>query len=131
MIIPVTAGVIRNEAGDVLVTQRPEGDRLALKWEFPGGKIREGESPEECLVREIREELDIEIEVEGLFHAVNHHYPEEDILLLAYLCRFVNGRIQLNAHMDYRWVEPKCLEEMNLADADVPIVERLIDRSRP
>jgi len=128
MIIPVTAGIIRNEAGDILVTQRPEGGRLAKKWEFPGGKIREGESPKACLVREIQEELDIKIEVEGLFHAVNHHYPEEDILLLVYVCRFVNGSIQLNAHRDFRWVEPKDLEHMDLADADIPIMQRLVDK---
>ncbi len=130
MVIQVTAGIIRNEVGNVLITQRREGDRLAKKWEFPGGKIREGESPEGCLVREIREELDIEIEVEGFFHAVRHHYPDEDILLLTYLCRFVNGNIKLNTHRAYRWVEPKCLKRMNFADADMPIVQQLIDRCK-
>jgi 8-oxo-dGTP diphosphatase len=128
MIIPVTAGVIFNDEDDILITQRRVGDRLAGKWEFPGGKIQEGESPEACLVREIREELDIEIEVEELLHAVNHHYPHEDVLLLAYLCRFVNGSIRLNAHSDYKWIEAKCLSEMNLADADMLIVRRLIER---
>ncbi len=128
MIIPVTAGVILSDVDNILITRRREGDSLAGKWEFPGGKIRKGESPEACLVREIREELAIEIAVEGLLHAVNHHYPHQDVLLLAYLCRFVNGVIQLNAHSDFRWVEAKCLSEMNLADADISIVKRLIKR---
>lgn len=130
MIIPVTAGIIRNKEGDVLITQRREGDRLAMKWEFPGGKIRDGESPEACLVREIREELAIEIEVEGIFHCVNHHYFNEDILLLAYLSRFVNGNIRLNAHRDYRWVQPRGVGEIDLADADIPIWKRLIEKFR-
>lgn len=127
MIIPVVAGIILNMRGEVLLTQRREEGTLPLKWEFPGGKINEGESLEECLVREIREELGIEVIVERLFHAVNHSYPEKDVLLIAYLCKYAGGEVQLNAHRAYRWVQPMKLEDMDLAPADIPIMRMLLN----
>jgi len=127
MIVPVVAGIILNEKGKVLLTQRKEEGTLPLKWEFPGGKIKEGEGPEECLIREIQEELGLEVIVERPFHGVNHSYQEGNVLLIAYLCKYAEGDVRLNAHRDYRWVAPEELEDMDLADADIPIMRMLVD----
>jgi 8-oxo-dGTP diphosphatase len=128
LIIPVVAGIIFDKMGRILLAQRREEDPLPMKWEFPGGKIKEGESPEECLLREIHEELGLEVIIERPFHVVNHSYPERDILLIAYLCRYDGGKVRLSAHRDYRWVDPERLDDMDLAPADIPIVMKLIGK---
>ncbi len=127
MPVPVMAAIIRHE-GKILLCQRKSG-ALAGKWEFPGGKIENGESPEECLVREIREELDVEIEVERIYKAVNMHYSHGDFLLLSYLAKYVSGEISLVVHQDYAWVEPQRLMEYDLARANIPIAKSLIEES--
>lgn len=127
--IPVTAAIIRDDRGQVLLTQRPEQDPHSLKWEFPGGKLRDGESPEGCLRRELEEELGIQAEVEDIFHVVSHRYPGYDILLMAYLCRWCGGEIRLQAHLSYRWVEPASLLTFDLAEADRPVALRYVERN--
>jgi 8-oxo-dGTP diphosphatase len=118
---PVTAAIVRDDLGRVLLTQRPEKDPHALKWEFPGGKLRDNESPEACLCRELGEELGILVEVGEIFHVVNHHYDTGPVLLLAYLCRWKGGEIQLKAHESFQWVEPSRILSFDLAEADRPI----------
>ena len=83
----VTAGVILQEE-KVLVAQRREGGPHGLLWEFPGGKVKEGEEPREALRRELKEELDIDVEVGKIFEAVYHLYPNYPILLLVYHCSY-------------------------------------------
>ncbi len=123
MPIPVMAAIIRHN-GKILLCQRKTG-ALAGKWEFPGGKLERGESPEECLVREIREELGLEIVVERIYKAVNMHYNHGDFLLLSYLTRYVSGEISLVVHEDYAWVEPERLTDYDLASANIPIAQSL------
>ncbi|NLM39638.1 MAG: (deoxy)nucleoside triphosphate pyrophosphohydrolase [Firmicutes bacterium] len=125
MPVPVMAAIIRHE-GKILICQRKSG-ALAGKWEFPGGKLENGESPEECLVREIREELDVEIEVERIYKAVNMHYSHGDFLLLSYLAKLVSGEISLVVHQDYAWVEPRRLMEYDLSKANIPIAQSLAE----
>jgi 8-oxo-dGTP diphosphatase len=103
MPLPVIAAVIR-QGQEVLLCQRKEG-ALAGKWEFPGGKLENGESPEECLVREIEEELGIQIEVEQIYQAVHAHYDHGDFLIIAYLARHLGGEITLRVHSAYAWVD--------------------------
>lgn|SRR5690554_5535371 len=123
MPVPVMAAIIRHE-GKILLCQRKSG-ALAGKWEFPGGKLENGETPEECLVREVREELDLEISVDRIYKAVNMHYNHGDFLLLSYLADYVSGQISLLVHQDYAWVDPQRLTEYDLANANVPIARSL------
>lgn len=124
-IIPVLAAIIRDEAGRVLAARRKPHLSNGGKWEFPGGKLFSGESPEQCLAREIREEMGIEIEVLEPFHLVNFSYPEKSILLIGYVCRFAGGNWHLTDHDQIRWVEKNSLGEYDFSAADLPIVEKL------
>lgn len=122
----VTAAVIR-EGDRVLVAQRQSG-HLAGKWEFPGGKLEPGESPEECLVREIKEELELEVRVEDIFAVVYHQYETGPILLLAYTCTLLNGCGLCEGRLHdglVRWVSLEELSRLDLAPADVPIAKKL------
>ena len=122
----VTAAVIR-EGDRVLVAQRQSG-HLAGKWEFPGGKLEPGESPEECLVREIKEELGLAVRVEDIFAAVYHRYETGPILLLAYTCTLADGCEPSEGYLQDgtgRWVSLEQLGRLDLAPADVPIAEKL------
>lgn len=120
----VTAAVITD--GDrVLIAQRNEGANQGLKWEFPGGKIEEGEDPEQCVVREIKEELNIDIAVRDIFKAVMHRYRDRYVLLLAYLCSHTGGDPVPRGCKDICWVPVKRLLDYDLAEADVPIALKL------
>jgi A/G-specific adenine glycosylase len=97
-------------------------------WEFPGGKREKGESLEECLKREIKEELDLEIEVgEGPFLKVNHAYSHFRITLHCFFCRKISGRIKLNGVKDYRWVFPPELAGFAFPRADQKIITYLFN----
>lgn len=120
----VTAAVIERD-GKILIAKRKPGSHMALKWEFPGGKLEWGEEPRQGLAREIREELGIEIEVGDVAEVVAHTYEDRHIVLIAYRCKYRSGEVQLLDVQAVEWVEPSALMEFDLAPADVPIVERL------
>lgn len=124
-IIPVTAALIVNDQGEVLIARRKSHLRNGGKWEFPGGKLRPGEAPEACLCREIEEEMGITIEVYAPFWAVNHAYPTQNILLLGYFCRITGENWRLTDHDEIRWVSRFRLLDYDLSDADVEIARRL------
>lgn len=96
-----------------------------MLWEFPGGKVREGEDPRKALQRELREELEIEVEVGEILETVFHIYPEHPILLLAYRCRIKGGIPKPIGCRDFRWVGLKELKELAMPPADDPIRIRL------
>jgi 8-oxo-dGTP diphosphatase len=123
-IIVVTAAIVQDE-GKILLAQRRKDSHQGLKWEFPGGKLEFGESPEECLVREIREELDINIRVKGIFQVVSHIYGERQVILLCYLCHLDQGQIKPKECHDFRWVEKQDLIKYDLAPADIPVARQL------
>jgi 8-oxo-dGTP diphosphatase len=129
MPLPVIAAIIRQD-DQVLLCQRKEG-ALAGKWEFPGGKIENGETPEECLVREIEEELGIAIEVDSIYQAVHTHYDHGDFLLIGYLARHIGGEISLRVHSAYAWVDVGRLAEYDLAEANIPIAQSLKEEGNP
>jgi len=118
--IIVTAAVIEDR-GSVLISQRKKDANQGLKWEFPGGKLEDGESPEECIIREVKEELNIDIEVDRILKAVSHRYNERFILLLAYLCRHVGGVPKTLDCKSFSWVPVRELMKYDLAEADIPI----------
>lgn len=120
----VTAAIIHQD-GSILITRRQEGSRYAGLWEFPGGKLEDGETPEQCLEREIREELDVAIEVCGIFDTVFHRYPWGDILLLAYNCRLQNQAIKNLGVAEHRWVSPSALQDYAFLPADGPLLSKL------
>jgi 8-oxo-dGTP diphosphatase len=122
--IIVTAGVIIQD-GKVLVTQRREDSPQGMLWEFPGGKVEEGEEPRRALRRELKEELDIEAKVEKIFEAVFHTYSEQPILLLSYHCRIEKGTPKRLGCHDLRWVRREELERLAMPPADEPIRKRL------
>ena len=120
----VTAALII-EQGKILVTQRKKDSSHGLLWEFPGGKVKEGEEPREALRRELKEELDVEVEVGMIFDAVFYSYPEYPILLLVYRCRIEKGFLKPIGCHDLRWVNLRELETLAMPPADEPIRKHL------
>lgn len=115
------------EGQKILVTQRSEEMPHPLKWEFPGGKLKIGETPENCIIREIKEELGVEIFVKQLLPAVKHSYIQNIVKLFPFVCRIERGDITLSEHRSYRWVHRSELEDLDWLEADVEVVA-LIDR---
>ena len=112
-----------NSAGKVLCTQRSEAMSMPLKWEFPGGKIDEGESPEECLKRELIEELGIEASVGQPLPTTTHHYPSFTVTLYPFICKIISGEITLHEHSAMVWLPGEELHTLDWAEADLPVIE--------
>jgi len=124
MIISVSAAIIRNK-NRYLIARRSPGKHLEGYWEFPGGKIEQGETAEECLVREIREELGIYIWVESFFGENLFHYDTKSVLLKAFICKRISGEITLIDHDLCEWVTAEKMNEYLIAPADIPFVQQL------
>ena len=122
--VVVAAGLIV-EDGRILVTQRKKDSPHGFLWEFPGGKVKEGEEPREALRRELMEELDVEAEVGMIFDAVFYSYPEYPILLLVYRCQIDKDSLKPLGCHDFRWVHLKELEELPMPPADDAIRRHL------
>lgn len=112
----------------ILLARRAVGGHLAGHWEFPGGKIEAGESPEECLARELREEFQVEATVGRFVASSRHAYADREIDLLAYEVELAPGPIVLNDHDEIRWVPAAEVLRYDLAPADVPIAQVLAAR---
>ena len=125
--IQVVAAVLFWE-GKVLCVQRAEHERdyVSLKWEFPGGKVEVGESREEALVREIREELSVDIEVSEFLMTVEHTYPDFHLTMHVFKCVLDRGEISLNEHVALKWLPVHELDQLDWAAADIPVVEFLM-----
>ncbi len=122
--IQVAAALIVHE-GRYLLTQRRAGVHLGGFWEFPGGKKESDESLEDCLRRELREELDIEIAQPVLFRVIRHDYPEKAVELHFFRCSILSGLPRPLGCADLRWVVPEELAQFPLPPADQPLVEAL------
>lgn len=120
----VTSAVIIKD-NKILITQKGNTGRFANKWEFPGGKIDEGETPEECIIRELLEELNIGIQVDSFFGECVHTYPEGENIVLAYVCSWQSGEITLTEHNDYKWVTVNELNQYDLTPADILLADKL------
>lgn len=106
----------------ILATRRARGLHLEGLWEFPGGKIEPGENAEECIVREIREELNIEINILKSLSSIEHHYPEKSIRLIPFLCEITSGNLLLTEHSEFRWLTKEEIDSMNWAAADRELI---------
>jgi 8-oxo-dGTP diphosphatase len=122
--IRVVAAVIKKE-DKYLITRRAPSKHLAGFWEFPGGKIEEGETPEACLIREIDEELDITVSVRAFFMENEHIYPSKKIILIAFFCEMTAGEITLKDHDKFEWVSKEQFDHYKFAPADIPFVKAL------
>lgn len=123
--INVVAAVIKDDSRKILITQRNLKKSQGGLWEFPGGKIEPNETKEQAIIREIKEELTIDINVKNYIDEKIFTYPEKDINLIALECSIINGNIELLEHEDYRWVSSSELENFEFAPADMFIVEKL------
>ena len=128
MIINVVAAVIRDEEGRILITQRNLKKAQGGLWEFPGGKIEPEETKEHAIVREIKEELDVDIEYKDYLAEKVFEYPEKTINLIALECKKINGEIRLLEHEAYAWVDEKELNDYEFAPADLFIIEKLLEK---
>ena len=120
----VTAAVILHD-GKLLIARRKANVPYPLLWEFPGGKVEKNEDPKVCVVRELKEELDIVIEVDSIFDVVYYRYPEKPVLVLAYRCHWTGGTVRDLDVAEHRWVLPEHLAEFDFLPADLPLIERL------
>ena len=125
--IRVVAGLLQDEQGRVLITQRRPQAFMPLKWEFPGGKVEAGESDEQALRRELQEELEIEVEVGEHFAGRVHSYPDFNVDFHVYRCQIESGSLKKIAVHDFKWVPIEELDSFDFPPADQPTVSRLID----
>jgi len=123
-VLIVTAGLIfRGEK--FLITQRPSGDPFAGKWEFPGGKKQDNETLEDCLAREIREELNIEIDVQKQLTIVNHEYQNFFIQLHVFRCIHISGTPEADQGQKWKWISPEQMRNFDFLEADRIVIEKL------
>lgn len=127
--IKVVAAIIQKD-GKTFATQRGYGE-FQGGWEFPGGKIEEGETPEQALVREIKEELDTEIEVGELLERVEYDYPSFHLSMDCFLCSIKSGELVLKEHEDAKWLEKEQLDSVEWLPADEGVVEKLKKKLLP
>jgi mutator protein MutT len=125
--INVTAALIFQD-GNILITKRPPGYHLAGMWEFPGGKQEPDESLEDCLEREIKEELDIEIRADRLFSTVRHEYEKKIVSLYFFECRHLSGDPKPVEFQEIKWVKPEDLNLYEFPPPDQEIIELLASR---
>jgi 8-oxo-dGTP diphosphatase len=123
----VTAALIRN-GQEILIAQRGRDQRFGRQWEFPGGKVRPNESPEECLRREIREELNLEVRVDQYVCTIHHRYPDFDIELVVFWCSIVSGEVRLAEHEQIRWITLAEASRYDFVEADLKVVAVLAGR---
>jgi 8-oxo-dGTP diphosphatase len=124
--IDVTCAVIRNEDDEVLIVQRGEGTDHPFKWEFPGGKVNRGETDEECIIREIREELSMNIVIFRRLSNVEYDYGHKQIRLIPFICDTLDDLPFLSEHVAYKWISPEKLRSVDFSEADVFVSEEYV-----
>lgn len=123
-IINVVAAAIEKD-GKIFCAQRPEGKSLGGFWEFPGGKLEEGESEEQALLREIQEEFNAEIEIIEFINEASYEYDFGTVTMKTFLCKLLSDQLDLLEHQDSLWLSPNELSSLNWAPVDRPAVELL------
>ncbi len=124
--IRVTCAIIRNEESEVLIVQRGEKTDHPFKWEFPGGKQNRDETEEECIIREIKEELSIDIVICCRMQDVDYDYGKKHILLIPFICDTLDEMPFLSEHIAYKWITPAGLKEIDFSGADIIVAENYL-----
>lgn len=122
--VQVVAALIK-QGDKILICQRPKNKSCALLWEFVGGKVEQGESKEQALIRECKEELEIDIEVGKEFFFVSHTYPDVTVHLTLFLARILRGVPQKIEHNDVKWITVKQIDSFEFCPADEVIIEKI------
>lgn len=122
-VINVVAAIIK-ENNKVFITQRGHGE-FKGKWEFPGGKVEEGETPEEAVVREIKEELKSIVKVERFYDEINDKHDDKVFNVKFFICSLVSGELELTEHLASKWVEPSEIDEKDFMEADKTVLDNL------
>lgn len=127
-VVHVVACALVDPDGRVLIAQRPEGKTLAGLWEFPGGKLEDGERPEEALIRELREELGIEVKADCLapLTFASHAYDDFHLLMPLFICRRWEGIVAAREGQKLAWAEPRRLRDYPMPPADLPLIPHLM-----
>lgn len=120
----VVAAIIEKDE-KILIAQRLKGEFAGL-WEFPGGKIEEGESPEQALIREIEEEFDTELNINKLLTTVEHQYDTFYLIMDCFICTIKTGNLVLHDHMEYKWINPH-VENIDWVPADVKVINAYLE----
>lgn len=123
------AAAILEESGEILICQRGPGGGTDYLWEFPGGKLEPGETGEQCLIRECREELGIEIDILSLYASTDYEYPDGPIRFWFYRARRKRGIPVATVHEAICWAKPEDLKDFEFCPADIEVVSRLSDRN--
>jgi 8-oxo-dGTP diphosphatase len=124
--ILVTAAVIKRGEKILIAQRKSDSSVEPLKWEFPGGKLEHGETPEKCLAREIKEELNLKIEVGALIAISSHVYKKKThIVLLCYLCKYKAGQLECLDVEDAKWISPREIRNYKFAAADIPLLNEV------
>jgi len=124
--IEVVAAIIQNGSKTLCVQRGPaKFDYIHHKYEFPGGKIEAGETKESAIIREIKEELHLDILEPKFFNTVNHQYPDFHITMHSFICPIEHKDITLTEHIDHKWLKIDELNSLDWAAADIPIVQKL------
>ena len=124
-IIRVTAAIIESDDKILIAQRQSEDDIFGGLWEFPGGKIEDGETPEECMARELKEELEIEVEVGRLIISNKHRYPNGIFELLVYRVQHICGNFVLNDHDEIKWITIDKISNFEFPPANTPIINYL------
>lgn len=123
--IRVVCALIRNDDGKLLLTRRSNNMDHALHWEFPGGKVKAGESDSEAIIREIREELGLEVNPGEILPTVFWEYPGKKIALVPVICEISSGTMHLHEHLDYEWLGVNGMDQLEILGADREIINHL------
>lgn len=125
----VAAVALVDRDGRVLIAKRPEGKAMAGLWEFPGGKVEADERPEQALIRELKEELGIDVTESCLapLTFASHAYDDFHLLMPLYVCRKWKGIVTAMEGQELKWVKPKALRAIDMPAADIPLIPHLVD----
>lgn len=130
-IIEVVGAILENPNGDIFCAMRPKDKTFPGMWEFPGGKIEEGEEPKRALEREIKEELNIDIRADKVFDEVQKEYEEFIIKLSTYNCTVLDfSEFKLVEHQEFKWIKKESLMTLDWVPTDIPTVEKLMDLNK-
>ena len=126
----VVAAIIENNDGDILIAKRNSKKSQAGLWEFPGGKIEKNESADDAIKREIKEELNIDIEINKWLIEKRHEYPEKTINLILCSAKWIGGELDLSEHEDSKWIKKEDIFNFQFADADKEIINEIFETKK-